>query len=613
MRNNALFAITVAVIGSLLLNSTALQAEKGSPRHVYWGDTHLHTRNSMDSYPFGNTNVGPDSAYRFAKGESVFAPGAQMKAQLSRPLDFLVISDHSENLGVAKLVFEGNEELLKNPKYKNWYELNRAGKYVEVGNAIYADIAKGIEHVKDPTVKRSVWSEFTGIADQHNNPGEFTAFIGYEWTSMPRGSNLHRVVIYKDGAEKANQVLPFSALDSDDPEDLWAWLEAYENDTGGSVFAIAHNGNVSNGLMFSDKDFKGKALTPAYAQTRARWEPLYEVTQIKGDGETHPILSATDEFADFATWDKGNLATAAFKEDWMLKHEYARSALKAGMKLEKELGTNPFKFGFIGSTDSHTGLSTADDNNYYGKHGRTLPGPLRIKAALGRGLKFNWSVKNTIASGYAAVWATENTREALYDAMKRRETYATTGPRIVVRLFGGWDFNSDDLAQSSIADIGYAKGVPMGGELRVSRTNSSPQFIVVASKDPDSAHLDRVQIIKGWLDNAGELHEKVYNVAVSDNRSVGADGKVAPVGSTVNVATASYDNSIGEPQLRTIWTDPDFDRSERAFYYARVLEIPTPRWSTYDAVRYNVTLPEGLPVSIQQRAYTSPIWYTPKN
>ena len=329
---------------------------------------------------------------------------------------------------------------------------------------------------------------------------------------------------------------------------------------------------------------------------------------------THPILSATDEFADFGTWDKGNLATVALKENWMLKHEYARSALKAGLKLEKELGTNPFKFGLVGSTDSHTGLSTADDDNYYGKHGRALPGPLRIKGTLGHGLKFNWYLKDSLASGYAGVWATENTREALYDAMKRRETYATTGPRIVVRIFGGWDFDSDDLNELDIAGAGYAKGVPMGGELSATQVNnSSPKFIVAASKDPDSAHLDRVQIIKGWLDNAGELHEKIYNVALSDNRTVGRDGRVLPVGNTVDAATASYENSIGEPQLRTIWADPDFDKNEQAFYYARVLEIPTPRWSTYDAVRYSVTLPEDLPVSIAQRAYTSPIWYTPKN
>ena len=396
-----------------------------------------------------------------------------------------------------------------------------------------------------------------------------------------------------------------------DPEDLWKWLARYEERTGGSVFAVAHNGNVSNGLMFSDKDFDGNPLTRAYSETRARWEPLYEVTQIKGDGEAHPILSATDEFADFETWDKGNLTGNTAKEQWMLRHEYARSALKLGLKIESELGANPFKFGLIGSTDAHTGLATADDDNYWGKAAHLVPAPERLTEILGRGKAFEWTARETVASGYAAVWATENTRQALFNAMRRRETYATTGPRMIVRFFGGWDFKPQHAHRPDFAELGYARGVPMGGDLTHAPQGRIPTFMVGSAKDPDGAFLDRIQIVKGWLDQSGKLHEKVYDVVWSGQRTVGADGKLPPVGNKVDVKTATYTNTIGSARLGTVWTDPDFDPAARAFYYARVLEIPTPRWTTYDAVRYGKPLPQDVPAAVQQRAYTSPIWYTP--
>ena len=582
------------------------------PREVYWGDTHLHTSNSMDAYPWGNTIVGPDEAYRFARGETVFSPRTKEPVRLRRPLDWLVVTDHSEYLGMVKSLFEGNAELLKNPNGKRWFDMVRSGKNVDAMLEIANSVANRDERLKNPKVKQSIWTEFTTIADRHNTPGAFTAFIGYEWSSMPDGGkNLHRVVIYRDGADKANEMVPYSAFDSEDPEDLWKWLGEYEERSGGSAFAIAHNGNASNGLMFSDKDFGGTPLTRAYSEARARWEPLYEVTQIKGDGEAHPILSATDEFADFENWDKGSLVGNAVKEEWMLRHEYARSALKSGLKFESELGANPFKFGLVGSTDAHTGLATADDDNFWGKSAHAVPSPERMTEILGGGTAFDWTVRESVASGYAAIWATENTRGALFDAMRRRETYATTGPRMVVRFFGGWDFSPDHVHRPDFAALGYDLGVPMGGDLTNAPDGKSPSFMVGAAKDPDGAFLDRIQIVKGWLDADGETHEKVYDVVWSGDREPGADGKLPPVGNTVEVSTATYTNTIGAARIGTVWTDPDFDPAERAFYYARVLEIPTPRWTTYDAVRYGKPLLDDVPASTQQRAYTSPIWYTP--
>ena len=451
----------------------------------------------------------------------------------------------------------------------------------------------------------------TSSADTYNDPGRFTAFIGYEWTTMPKGDNLHRVVVFKDGADKAGQVVPFSAFDSEDPEDLWTYLGGYEKNTGGEVMAIAHNGNVSNGLMFSDKTVEGKPLSQAYAKTRSRWEPLYEVTQMKGDGEAHPYLSPDDEFADYETWDKGNLDGTSAKKKSMLKYEYGRSALKLGLKHEANLGVNPFKFGLIGSTDAHTALATSEENNQWGKLTSKEPNNHRAETPIipskTPGLT-TWGFEQA-ASGYAAVWAKENTREALFEAMQRRETYATTGPRMTVRFFGGWDYTSDDVHRPSFADIGYAKGVPMGGDLSNAPKGKAPSFIVQAAKDPDGANLDRVQVVKGWLDSQGTTHEKVYDVALADGRNPGA--KAASIGSTVDVENATYTNTIGDVELATVWSDPDFDAGQRAFYYVRVIEIPTPRWTAYDKKFFSNEMPEGTEMVTQERAYTSPIWYTP--
>jgi hypothetical protein len=423
------------------------------------------------------------------------------------------------------------------------------------------------------------------------------------------------VVIFRDDGSKASMVEPFTTLaplGSDNPADLWKWLDAYEDKTGGRVLAIAHNGNLSNGIMFPVVDsFTGKPLDRTYAETRAKWEPLYEATQIKGDGETHPFLSPTDEFADYETWDQGNLDLTEMKKDEMLQYEYARTGLQTGLQLENKLGVNPYKFGMIGSTDSHTGLATAEEENFFGKHSGTEPGPDRYKHPMAQmgDLKYeSWAMAS---SGYAAVWAKENTREAIFDAMMRRETYATTGPRMLVRFFGGWDFTADDAMSRLPANEGYMKGVPMGSDLPKSTAGEAPSFLVAALKDPLSGNLDRIQIIKGWMDGSGDRQEKIYNVVWSGDRTAGSEGKLPAVGNTVDVANATWTNTIGAPELIATWTDPDFDPAVPAVYYARVLEIPTPRWMAYEAKRFNLDLPSEIPMTTQERAYTSPIWYTP--
>jgi hypothetical protein len=421
-------------------------------------------------------------------------------------------------------------------------------------------------------------------------------------------------VLYRDGAELARKLLPYTTTESFNPEDLWKWMERYEAETGGDVLALAHNGNLSNGIMFpvETNPATGKPLTGSYAEMRAKWEPLYEATQIKGDGEAHPFLSPSDEFADYETWDKNNLGPNLKKPE-MLQYEYAREALKNGLKLEVTLGTNPYKFGMVGSTDSHTALATADEENFFGKHSGVEPGPQRwehLVAEMGPVKIVSWEMA---ASGYAGVWARENTREALFDAMKRKEVYSTTGPRMIVRLFGGWEFTADDAKTRLPAEAGYTKGVPMGGDLTPRPEGKSPSFMVAAAKDPYSGNLDRIQIVKGWLDSNGKTHERVYDVVWSGDRVPAADGKLPPIGNTVDVVNATWSNSIGAPELITVWTDPDFDAGQKAFYYARVIEIPTPRWTAYDAKRFNVQMPKEVPMTTQERAYTSPIWYTPES
>ena len=583
------------------------------PTRVFWGDTHLHTALSVDATVFGAT-VGVEGAYRFARGEEVRSSSGQ-RVKLSRPLDFLVVADHAEGLGTMVELLKGNPQLMKDPTLKRWYELFNSGP--EGGQKAYTEMNAASAQGKmpagmaDPNLARTIWDKYVKTADAFNEPGRFTALIGYEYTSNYKTNNLHRVVVYRDGAERVRQIMPFSASDSENPEDLWPTLQAYEDKTGGQVLAIPHNGNLSGGMMFALTTFAGKPLTKAWADTRARWEPLYEITQIKGDSETHPVLSPNDEFAGYEIWDKASLGgTPNSPENYPF--EYARSALKNGLALEAKLGTNPFKYGLIGSTDSHTALAAVEEDNFFGKHPGKEPSTKRMTNPIARVGDIGILGWEMAASGYAGVWATENTREALWDALKRKEVYGTTGPRMIVRFFGGWDFTDADTRTRRPAEAGYAKGVPMGGDLTKAPAGKAPTFLVAALKDPIGGNLDRYQIVKGWLDENGRLQEKVYDVVWSGDRKPGKNGKLPPVGNTVDVKEAIWTNTIGATELIAVWKDLDFDPKQRAFYYGRVIEIPTPRWTAYDAKFYGLKdVDPKIPMVTQERAYTSPIWYTP--
>jgi hypothetical protein len=573
----------------------------------------------MDAGAFG-CRLGPREAYRFGKGQEVTASSGQ-RAKLSRPLDFIVVTDHSDGFGFFPMILAGDPKIMADPQGRKWNEMINSGKGAEAAIDIIVNFGKGtiskaIFPVPGTAAYRSAWHEIIAAADEANEPGRFTAFIGFEWTSNTGGNNLHRNVIFRENGDRARLTEPFVTMKpygSDNPRDLWKWMATCEEKTGSEILALAHNGNLSNGIMFPIiESFTGKRIDRAYAEGRMRWEPLYETTQIKGDGETHPFLSPNDEFANFERWDKGNLDLTVAKKPEMLEFEYTRSALKNGLKMEAELGVNPYKFGLVGSTDAHTGLAAVEEDNFFGKTSSSEPNPERathpfMKSPSGAVI-MGWE---QTASGYAAVWATENTRAALFDAMRRRETYATTGPRMVVRFFGGFDFDAKDAQSRMPARLGYTKGVPMGGDLAEAPAGKATTFLVAALKDPIGANLDRYQIVKGWLDGKGQIHEKVYDVAWSGGRKPGADGKLPAVGSTVDVKNATWSNTIGAPELIAVWRDPDFDGSQRAFYYGRVIEIPTPRWTAYDAKYFGIEMPKDVPMTTTERAYTSPIWYTP--
>jgi hypothetical protein len=597
-------------------------AQRSFPSRPLWGDTHLHTALSVDAGLFG-ARLGLEEAYRFARGEEVTSSTGQ-PVKLSRPLDWLVVADHSDALGFVQDLAAGAPGILAFEEGRRWHAgLEQGGDAAvaatldlittfaqgKIPEALMADYSPGAKKY------RAVWEHVVKAAEEYNEPGRFTALIGYEWTSLVAGNNLHRNVIFRGGAEKAGQIVPFTTqppMGSTDPLDLYAWLENFEAKTGGSALAIAHNGNLSNGIMFPvDRQYTGRKLDEEYVTSRARWERMYEVTQIKGDGEAHPLLSPDDAFADYETWDAGNLDLSEAKTAEMLAAEYAREALKNGLALGEKFGTNPYKFGMVGSTDSHTGLSTAEEDNFFGKHSGGEPSATRMQhpfTETENGIFEGWQ---TVASGLAAVWATDNTREAIWDAMDRKEVYATTGSRLMVRFFGGWDYTADDLNSRQPAFRGYEKGVPMGGDLAAHAGDGAPTFMVYTLRDPIGANLDRIQIVKGWLDSRGDTHEKIYDVAWSSGRAPDANGVLPLVGNTVDVEAANWTNTIGASELGTVWTDPDFDPEQSAFYYARVLEIPTPRWIVYDAFRFGVEIPEGAETTHQERAYTSPIWYTP--
>ena len=641
---------SLSLLAASLLASTPVYAQS-NPDTLLWGDTHLHTNLSTDAYFLGNRSSDADTAYRFAKGEPVIHPYHRAKMQLQTPLDFLAVTDHAQMLGMPYSLLSLKDSRLANTRLgKKLIELNDADRGEEAfGLFITAINLAGMEDAErppkvtiwtvinwkisdlfkkpdsrarairwiasDPTLMSDLqnkdiftnhWHSVADAAERHNDPGNFTALIGWEYTPTPNGANLHRVVFTPDNAEKAKQFLPFSSADSGNPEDLWRWLSDMKETHDVDFVSIPHNSNISKAKMFARIDTAGNPINEDYARLRSTWEQVAEVTQIKGTSETHPLLSPDDEFAGFEFFNRLiESRPDAQHEPTVTEADYVRSALKTGLEIENQIGINPYKLGMIGATDSHSGLSTAEEDNFMGKMAiDSIP----ENKEHGLGEVSGWEMS---ASGLAAVWARENTREEITNAFKRREVYGTTGPRIALRFFGGYNFQDTDLSVRDLATPGYQKGVPMGGDLSSAGENV-PSFLLHAVKDPKGANLDRIQIVKGWLGSDGKAQEKVYNVAWSGDRTADNNGNIAPVGDSVNHKTAAYKNSIGTAELTAIWHDPAFDPASRAFYYLRVLQIPTPRNSLYDSVALQATPPEGYPEVIQERAYSSPIWYTPQ-
>ncbi|AXR04118.1 DUF3604 domain-containing protein [Pseudoalteromonas piscicida] len=589
---------------------------RGVERQLLWGDTHLHTSYSIDAYLMGNKDATPDTAYRFAKGLPVVHPYSGVKVQTNTPLDFLVVSDHGEYLGIIQKVFAGDPLLMQTEIGRRWNQLANSGK----GRQVYfealgehANKRKPSPELQQEDVRASVWSEIVDAAERHYQPGSFTTFVGWEWSSITDGANLHRVVISDADKSSAKAFLPYTLFDSDKPEDLWQWLEQTSARTGVDFVAIPHNSNISKGLMFPITDSNGSPIDIGYAKTRMRWEPVVEVTQIKGDSETHPSLSPNDEFSGYEKYEQAmqvGVQGPVKEED--TKANYVRSALRRGIELQEELGVNPYKVGMIGASDSHTALSTVEEDNFWGKMAidstpaNTLDPSKIIIPPHSTGMDMS-------AAGIAGVWAEENTRESIIAAFKRKEVYATTGPRIRLRVFAGYQFTAQDASHPDLARIGYVKGEPMGSDLPIAPDGQAPMLLIEAVKDPQGAALDRVQVIKGWVDSQGHSHEKIFDVVWSGDRKINASGKVPKIESTVNLTTLNYDNRSGSSRLASVWQDPEFKPEQQAFYYVRVLEIPTPRHTLYDAVALNVKHPKHYPTTIQERAYSSPIWYTPLN
>ena len=573
-------------------------------RNLLWGDLHIHTSYSTDAYTMG-VRTSPDDAYRFVRGGSI-EHGAGYAIRIDRPLDFAAVTDHSEYMGVSRADESSSggleerslrERLLNDgPLAMSWALLSI------VSNVTGLELYAGTTQAR--AISMNAWQLMIDTAEAHYEPGVLTTLVGYEWTSMPDGQNLHRNVIYRDTNVPE---LPFSSLDSGNPEDLWDALDGQRAD-GMTMMAIPHNGNVSNGLMYDRTQFNGGPLTAQYAAQRMRNEPVSEILQIKGTSDTHPMLSPQDEFADFELMTGQLSASGDLSEP---RGSYARDALRAGIEFSHAEGFNPYRFGVIGSSDSHNSSSSVEEDRHHGKL-PLMDGTAGLR--LGKSIFVPGSLhrtKNWGAAGLAGVWAQENTRESVYDALERRETFATSGPRISLRFFGSFNFSPDMMENPELLEQAYTLGVPMGGVLSNSNDTQTPTpaFALWVAKDPAGANLDRLQIIKGWIDTDGNSQEKVFDVAFSDQRQPDAGGNIPPVGNTVDVAKASYSNTIGAQQLQAFWRDPEFDQTREAFYYARALEIPTPRWSTYDAMRLGVEAPH--PTSLQERAISSAIWYQP--
>lgn len=596
-------------------------ADREFPTMALFGDTHVHSALSADAGG-GGTTLMPRDMYRFARGGQVNSNTGQ-PVKLPRPFDFYMLTEHTDGMGVITDIMRGAPNIMADEQGKMFHdEFAKGGDAAKqasidlIAQFSQGTLSEALLYQPGSAGYDNTWKDLVQAAEEFNEPHVFTAMIAYEWTSLVAGNNLHRNVIFRDGPKRALQVSPFLMAPpkgSPDPRDLWKWMQTYEDKTGGDVLAIPHNPNLSNGIMFAPNDtFRdGAEFDPEYLKTRAQWEKLVEIGQTKGDSETHPLLSPTDEFADYESWDWANLDVSEAKTPEMLPFEYVRSVLQKGLAFEQAKGTNPFKLGFVGGSDIHTGLTTQDDDNFFGAFTWMEPSATRA-TSVAKGnddLGIDYKGWQYATPGPTAVWATENTRAGVFDALERREVYATTGPRITVRFFGG-DYTAGDLKNRDLARIGYANGVPMGGDLKA--IDTAPAFLVYALRDPIGANLDRIQIIKGWTLSDGSTQEKVYDVVWSGDRLPGADGKLPPVGNTVDLNIPSWTNDIGKADLATVWVDPDFDPSQHAFYYARVIEIPTPRWTAYDAVKFDVDMPGEVKLITQERAYTSPIWYSPK-
>ena len=608
MRRNIVAVLALLAIGCHGPPPTTPGFMAREPTRLYWGDTHLHTSHSPDAFFLGNRTADPDTAYRWAKGLPVVHPSTRSRVQISTPLDFLVVADHAEMLGVPFRITRGDRDLLATPTGRRWAALMKQGQGAQVFEGEFVTALNANRPIADfdtAAVKQAAWGDIVDAAERHYAPCSFTSFVGWEWTSTPQGNNLHRVVFTPAGRKQAQQFVPYSSLDSDNPEDLWAWLAETSHAVDTDFVAIPHNSNLSGGLMFDEVDGEGRPITTAYARMRMRWEPVVEVTQIKGDSETHPSLSPEDELADFETF--AHLLKAGGGEAPVGEGDYVRSALLRGMQIEQDVEVNPYKFGIVGSTDSHTGLASAEEFNFWGKTALdSTPGSKLTAVAMGiRGADMS-------ASGLAAVWAEENTRTAIFAAFKRKEVYATTGPRIRVRFFGGWEFKSKHAKSGKMVNTGYMLGHPMGGDLTSAPDGEAPKFLMYAVRDPQGANLDRIQIVKGWVDAEGQAHEKVYDVVLAGSRRHDDEGNVLPIASMVDLQTGDYANVFGAPSLAAFWEDPDFDPEERAFYYIRVIQIPTPRHTLQDEIALGLEPGDtGRPPVIRERAYSSPIWYTP--
>ncbi len=633
MKRNLIATAAFAAGLGLAFNAATIETSQAADTNLYWGDTHLHTKYSFDAFLNGNLTADPDTAYNWAKGKPVIHPYHRAWIQIDTPLDFLVVSDHAEYMGVMPAINEGSEEFGDVGFFDSilrWYFFRTIRNAVAEGEgaSVFTEIISMVTDTDGPTdvrttantqmnampigdttaIEQRSWDEIAEAADRHNDPGKFTAFIGWEWSTIPSGANLHRIVMSPTDGETAKQFLPYGSDQSQIPEDLWAWMKETEARTGAPFIAMPHNSNISKGYMFNPElTMKGETITADYARIRAEMEPVVEITQIKGDSETWPSLSPDDEFAEFNPYPN----YIQIKQEEYQAHEgdYIRSSLKNGLKIEDEIGVNPFKFGVIGSTDAHSGIASADNDNFHGKMAMDSVPENKNRDRIGRSVN-GWSMS---AAGYAAVWAEENTRESIFAAFKRREVYASTGPRIALRVFGGTDFSAADAFMSYMADTGYEKGVPMGGDLIAG--DKPTQLMIRATKDPKGANLDRVQVIKGWVDADGATHEKIYNVALGGENRVNKDGSINPVGDSVDRSTGRVGNTIGAEELSMVWTDPDYDKTQRAFYYVRVLEIPTARHSLYDSIALNIPHNEddAGPATQQERAYSSPIWVTPNN